>query len=37
MTVSTMRPIAITGLAPPRRPKRSFIPGIDEFDEFDDA
>ena len=32
MTVSTIRPIAITGLAPPKRPKRSLIPGIAELD-----
>ena len=37
MTVSTIRPIAITGLAPPKRPKRSLIPGIAEpDDELDD-
>ena len=37
MTVSTIRPIAITGLAPPKRPKRSLIPGIDEPDDELDA
>ena len=37
MTVSTIRPIAITGLAPPKRPKRSLIPGIDELDAVPDA
>ena len=37
MTVSTIRPIAITGLAPPKRPKRSLIPGIDVPDDELDA
>ncbi len=37
MTVSTIRPIAITGLAPPKRPKRSLIPGIDELEAVLDA
>jgi hypothetical protein len=37
MTVSTIRPIDITGLTPPNRPKRSLIPGIDEPDDELDA
>jgi hypothetical protein len=31
MTVSTIRPTAIRGLAPPIRPKRSLIPEFDEL------